>query len=116
MTTLKAYVLLLLCFVFYCCQFTVEGKVFGRSLFAEEHELVSLSDGNFEETKSAIGSQSRKIQEAVERRRRSAGGKQPLVTSSMLDDSDRKHNEAIVHWSGKDSNVSMKGCAFFRSD
>ena len=116
MTTFTKYVLLLLSCGYFLCQFTVEGKVFSRSLFAKEHQHVSLDAGDHEDTEFALGSLNKKIQEATEqnRKRRSAGGhvkraaKQPSITRAILPNSDRSHNEAIVHWSGKNSTVSVK--------
>ena len=107
MTTFTKYVLLLLSCGCFLCQFTVEGKVFSRSLFAKEHQHISLDAGDHEDTEFALGSLNKKIQEATEHNRKRRSAKQPSITRAILPDSDRRHNEAIVHWSGKNSTVSM---------
>ena len=90
-------------------EFAVEGKVFSVSHFPEELRHVSSRERHFG-SGSALGFLESETGESTVRKRRSTSGsdnKQPLITRTLLPDSDKRHNEAIVHWSGTNSNVSM---------
>ncbi len=117
MSNLRNCVLLLLFVYFQLREFAVEGKVFSVSHFSKELRHVSLRERTFG-SGSALGFLESETGESTGtdpvaltvRKRRSANGsdkQQPLITRTLLPDSDEKHNEAIVHWSGKNSTVSM---------